>query len=992
MPELAPASNIGLYRSGVTSPERLRHTTVAREHVLDNTVASLRGSVRRKSKNHLLFIGPRGIGKSHLLSCIEDTVRSDTALGERIVVARFPEESNRILSFADFLIGLCEILSEVLEHERRWAELLAEVQTEENDARVVDTLVPAIRQENRRHGRTLVIMLENLGEILSRQIRDRRDVAALRKFLMADNGCLLVATAPMHFDGITDIQQPFYDFFDVQMLESLSFEDTVEVIRRNLDWENRTDMLASMEEMRPRLEALYRMTGGNPRLTMMLYELIAHESVTGVQEQFHMLLDRVSPFYQGRLNDLPPGQRALLECLASMRDEEKTPAAIAARMRMSQQETSSLLKRLSDAQYLRSDRHPRDRRSRLYTIREGFFDIWLAMNLSRGARRRLPFLLDFFRQFYPSIADREKKRFELRQKLLKKGGADAKQALDYLSEVGDEGERATAKFHMAKTFAQLGATEQVATYVLEAAPLAGDGVSRSIARVVSRTSPAPDYLTEIEKMIAAWEKHRSGDLEAFAHHLEEMGNGLSLHTFSETRLAFLKDAVEGVSDAGERIMQRLKIAAVLMQFARWRECEELLRQTLTEAKSHADAMLVARATGDLGQLLRHTGRHVEAEPMIREALEVAETAFGKHHPDVAACLSNLAALLQDTNRYDEAEPLLWKALEIDEAAFGRHHPAVAMCFNNLATLMQDTNRYDEAEPLLWKALEFTEAAFGRRHPNVAAYLNNLAVLLRDTNRSEDAEPMFRQALEITEAAFGRHHPNVAACLHNLALLLRDTNRSGDAEPMLRKALKIEEAAFGEHHPNVAACLNNLAELLRDTNRSGDAEPMLRKALEIDEAAFGEHHPNVAIRLNNLAVLLHDTNRSEDAEPMLRKALEIADITFSRNHPSAAACLNNLAMLLRNTNRSDEAEPMLRIALEIDEAAFGEHHPNVANRLNNLAMLLRETNRSEEALQLISRALEILESSSANTARGHPRLELMKANYQAILRSKTGEPD
>ena len=866
MPESALTPNIGLYRSGVTSPERLRHTTVAREHVLDNAVASLRGSVRRKSKNHLLFIGPRGIGKTHLLSCIEDTVGSDTALGERIVVARFPEESNRILSFADFLIGLCGILSEVLEHEGRWAGLLADVQTEEDDARVADTLVPAIRQENRRRDRTLVIMIENLGEVLSRQIRDGSDVAALRKFLMADNGCLLVATAPMHFDGITDVRQPFYDFFDIQMLESLSFEETVEVIRRNLEWEERTDMLASLEGMRPRLEALYRMTGGNPRLTMMLYELIAHESVTGVQEQFHVLLDRISPFYQGRLNDLPPGQRALLECLASMRDEEKTPAAIAARMRMSQQETSSLLKRLSDAQYLRSDRHPRDRRSRLYTIREGFFDIWLAMNLSRGARGRMPFLLEFFRLFYPSIADREKKRLELREKLLEDGGADATQALDYLSEVGDEGERATAKFDMARTFAQLGAAEQVATYVLEAAPLAGDGVSRSIARVISHGSPAPDYLSEIEQMIAAWEKHRSGDLEAFASRLAEMGKGLTLQAFSETRLAFLQDAVESVSDGRVRILQRLQIATVLMELARWRECEELLRLTLAEAKAHADATLVARAANDLARLLMHTSQYCEAEPLIREALE------------------------------------------IDEAAFGRHHPSVAV------------------------------------------RLNNLAVLLQDTNRVEAAEPILREALEITEAAFGKDHPTVANRLNNLAVLLQDTNRNEAAEPILRKALAIDEAAFGKHHPTVAIRLNNLAVLLRNTNRNEAAEPMFRKALAIDEAAFGRHHPSVATRLSNLALVLQDTNRSEEAEPMFRKALAI------------------------------------------DEAAFGKRHPAVANRLNNLAVLLQDTNRSEEAEPLMRRALDILESSSANAKHEHPWLELVKANYQAILRAKADERD
>ena len=97
------------------------------------------------------------------------------------------------------------------------------MQTEEEDARVADRLVPAIREENRRRGRTMLVMLENLGEILDRQIRDKNHVAALRKFFMGDNGCLLLATAPLHFDGITDMGKPFYHFFDTQILDNLSF-------------------------------------------------------------------------------------------------------------------------------------------------------------------------------------------------------------------------------------------------------------------------------------------------------------------------------------------------------------------------------------------------------------------------------------------------------------------------------------------------------------------------------------------------------------------------------------------------------------------------------------------------------------------------------------------------------------------------------------------------------------------------------------------------
>ena len=845
MPEPALPSNIGLYRSGVTSLERLRHTSVARGHLLDNAIESLRGSVARKSKNHLLFIGPRGIGKTHLLSCIEDAVRSDEALDARVVVVRFPEESNRTLSFADFLIGMCGILKEGLEDEPLWAELFAAVETDEDDEQVADALVPAIREENRRRGRTLLVMLENLGEILGRQIRDRNDVAALRKFLMADNGCLLVATAPLHFDGITDIGQPFYDFFDIQILESLSFEETVEVIRLNLEWEERKDILETLDDMRPRLQSLYRMTGGNPRLTMMLYELIAHESITSVHDQFHLLLDRISPFYQGRLNDLPPGQRALLECLASMRDQKKTPAAIAARMRMSQQETSSLLKRLTDAHYLRAARHPRDKRSRLYTIREGFFDIWLAMNLSRGARRRMPFLLDFFSLFYPSIVTREEKRSQLRAMLVEEGSGDAERALDYLSEVGDTAERAAAKFDMARIFARRGVAEQVASYVLEAAPLAGDGVSRSIARIVASTPSAPDYLTEIEEMIAAWEMHRSGELEAFAHQLAEMGEELTLRTFSETKLAFLRDTLESIGNSEDRIAQRLRIAEVLMQLARWKECEEQQRNALAEAEALANVTLVARASNNLAGLLQRINRLGEAEPLRRRALEIVEASFGKHSPIVDICLNNLATLLKDTNRIDEADPLMRRALEIAEATFGKQHPTVAIRLNNLALLLLDTNRIDEAEPLMRRALEIRMASFGEQHPNVAINLNNLATLLQNTNRIDEAEPLMRRALEINMASFGEQHPNVAINLNNLATLLQNTNRIDEAEPLMRRALEIDAAAFGEQHPTVAIHLNNLATLLQDTNRIEEAEPLMRRSLDI-LASFGRqtgHDPH-----------------------------------------------------------------------------------------------------------------------------------------------------
>ncbi len=825
MSEPALPSNIGLYRSGVTSPERLRRTSVARRHLLDNAIESLRGSVGGKSKSHQLFIGPGGTGKTHLLSCIEEAVQSDAALGASVVVIRFPEESNRTLSFADFLIGMCGILKEILEDEPLWDELFAAVQTEEDDARVAGILVPAFRDENRRRGRTLLVMLENLGEVLGRQIRNRSDVAALRAFLTADNGCLLIATAPLHFDGITDVEQPFFDVFEIRILEAMSLEETVDVIRLNLECDGRAADPESLQDMRPRLQALYRMTQGNPRLTMMLYELSAHESVTGVQDQFHLMADRISPFYRGRLRDLPPGQRALLECLASMRDLEKTPAAIALRMRTSQQETSSLLKRLSDARYIRAVKHPRDGRSRLYTIREGFFDIWLAMNLSGSARRRISSLLEFFSFFYPDIETREEKRRQLRAK---PGDANAQEAPGHASEAGDEGQRAAATLDTARILARR-----------PASPLAGDGASRSIVRIVAGTPPATDYLSEIEGMIAAWEMHRSGCFEFFAHRVVETGKGLTLRTFSETKLALLQDSLESVGRSEERIAQRLAIANVLMDLARWNETEEQRRHALAEATELARPKLVAMASNDLAQLLHLTNRPEEAEALARRALEITKAAFGKQHPIVAIRLNNLAVLLHDPRR---SEPLMRQALAITEAAFGKWHPAAAACLNSLAILLHDTGRPEEAEPLMRRALEIDEAALGGQHPTVAIRLNNLAMLVNGTHL---CEPLVRKALEIDEAALGGQHPAVAACLGNLATLLHDAGRSEDAEPLMRRALEIDETALGRQHPTVAISLNSLAALLHDTGRLPQAELLMRRSFHILDSfarRTGHEHP------------------------------------------------------------------------------------------------------------------------------------------------------
>ena len=788
MPDAQRSSDLGLYRAGITGQEHRRSITVGRKPILEDTIEILRKGMGRKPKHHLLFIGPRGIGKTHLLSLIEDVVRSDSSLKENYHIIRFAEESHRVLSFADFLLGVCEILCDTLPEEAQWRELYQRLATEERDEIVIDSLVPAIRKRRRDQKQSLIIMLENLNQVFEQQIKDTRDIAALRGFLMEDNGCLLIATAPLHFGAITNHKEPFYDFFDVQILDQLTQEQTIELIRKNLEWERREDLLGDFTNLRPRLIALYRMTGGSPRLTLMLYKLIADEAVSEVKRQFQILLDRITPFYQDRMRDLGPQERAVLETMATMRDQPKTPSAISARMRMKTSQVSSLLKRLSTSQYLRSVENTDDKRSRLYTIREGFFDIWLAMNVSRVARDRFPYLVEFFEHFYPSIEERNRKREEYRKRLASgefdvpaasSCASDWQAGLDYLSEVGSPEERAREKLRLANMHLRDGNADKADGYVREAMAIPLDSMGAWIVRRADSEAPL-DYLAEVEELIACWDSLRLGDLESFVAKMKLLGSGLTYKTWSEAKVDFLQEHLTLLPNARDRIETRLRIGEILTTVARWFEAESELRLALKQAHDEHDSDMQALAMNDLALLLKATNRLDEAELLMRQALAIDEQSYGPEHPNVAIRLNNLAMLLKATSRLSEAEPLMRRALAIDEQSYGPDHPNVAIDLNNLATLLQATNRLSEAEPLMRRALAIDEQSYGPEHPMVAIRLNNLALLLQATNRLSEAEPLSWRMVSIFVGfgkATGHEHPYMQAALRNYIGILTQMGMS-----------------------------------------------------------------------------------------------------------------------------------------------------------------------------------------------------------------------
>ena len=545
-------SPIGLFRGNITPRDRLLKITVGRKEMLEDLLEKLEKQAGKKGGQHYLFIGPRGIGKTHFLTLLEEAVNSNTNLQKRYTVLRFPEENNRLLSFADILLGITEILGEATD-DPNWQALHQSTSGIENDEDIIDTIVPRLRKYQKKTGKTLLILMENLDNLLTEHIKREQDIHRFRSFLMDSPCACLVGTSPVYFPGLYNQKSPLYEFFDIQVLEDLTEEQTLELIRRNLEWEKCRPLLEKFESLRPKIQAIHSMTGGNPRLIMMLYELMAHDSLQDVKMQLQKLLDQISPFYQDRLKDLAPQERALLEVLALQRSEPRTPANIARHLRKPPQQISSLLQRMTKAGYVTVSDNPRDKRSRIYRIKEGFFDLWLAMSESRLHRNRLSYLAEFFEMYFSDRGERERKRGELWQNLKAEKKEDKEkennvELLEYLSDLGDQLERSQTKLELAFHKLKEGRGPEAVKFLGEVESIAPRNLTfiwmSEQANQWAKDGLGLDVRQWLEEMIEYWRSQRSGDFEKAVEIAHKLGNDISGRGLHKIRIELLSDALQ----------------------------------------------------------------------------------------------------------------------------------------------------------------------------------------------------------------------------------------------------------------------------------------------------------------------------------------------------------------------------------------------------------------------------------------------------------------
>ena len=385
------------------SPETLEAILVQRHALAERLVELIRVSALTDNKHFQLLIGPRGIGKTHLVSLIYHRVAKMEDLQDKLLIAWLQEEEWGIASFLDLLRGIFRALAkeypEVYQAELHDdVEKLYDLSPEQAEFKAAELLRDFVGK------RVLLLIVENLEDVFS-GLGDFGQ-KQLRAYIQNYSFLTILATSQSLFDGVKLSNNPFYDFFDLHELDEFKLDDAVALLNHIATLEGNSDLASFIQSPtgRDRIKVVHYLSGGSPRVYIVFSAfLMTPESLDKLVEPFMEMLDSLTPYYQDRMKYLSNQQRKIVDFLCD-RGGAAPVKQIAKRCFIEQRTVSSQLKDLRDKGYVKTEEIGRES---WYELREPLMRFCLEVKKQRN--QPIPLIVDFIRVWYT--------RKELQQRL-----------------------------------------------------------------------------------------------------------------------------------------------------------------------------------------------------------------------------------------------------------------------------------------------------------------------------------------------------------------------------------------------------------------------------------------------------------------------------------------------------------------------------------------------------------------------------------------------
>ncbi len=282
---------------------------------------------------------------------------------------------------------------------------------------------------------------------------------------------------------------------------------------------------------------------------------------------------------------------------------------------------------------------------------------------------------------------------------------------------------------------------------------------------------------------------------------------------------------------------------------------------------------VAAALSGLANAAVWVNDYAAQQTNHRQAMEIFHATVSRNYPDYAVGLATLGYILTQRGEYVEAERLLKEALQIDnEVVFGDDNERSAQIQKHLSSLYDRQDDEPRAIKAILEAIAIATKRLGSNHYMTGYYLDALASLYLKENDLRAAEEVSRRSLDVfAHSSLPARHLYVASARWTLGEILLRRGLPADAEAEFRASADINAALTGADSWRTARSNASLGwALIKDGNVT-EGEPTLVAARARLLGTLGAHDGATQEATARLVDYYRSRHRDAEAEQVLRGA-------------------------------------------------------------------------------------------------------------------------
>ena len=390
------------YNPAEMPPEDMEATFIGRWPLVDRLLSAVSELAEGKTIQHYLLLGPRGIGKTTLLLILQRKIDSDPLLSTHWFCVRYREEEFYVHTLRDLLaLALENLYAEA--HVSEAGAVLAEAEAHTEDEQSLATILSGLRRISESHGKRILLLIDNFDQVFPKRAGRDTGQAALRKLLSTEHFIMVIGTSVQLFEEIAAYDEAFFNFFSPIHVENLADGEIQELLSLRAKLDENKEFLENYEENKEKVKAITFLTGGNPRLVLMLYDILSRKQFLPVVQTLRETIDNLTPLLKDVLQDLPAQQSKVLDTLMRL-GGVASPSEIATRARLPLNAVTTQLGRLKDGRFVEALGEGRGKPG-TYRVRDQMFRTWYQMRYLRPARRRIEMFVEFLRAWF-SVSER----------------------------------------------------------------------------------------------------------------------------------------------------------------------------------------------------------------------------------------------------------------------------------------------------------------------------------------------------------------------------------------------------------------------------------------------------------------------------------------------------------------------------------------------------------------------------------------------------------